>query len=69
MVDNTLFLTNKGKTLLIVQVYVDDIIFRATNETLCKEFVEIMGNEFEISMMSQQNFFLGLQINQTLLGQ
>ncbi|XP_075106756.1 uncharacterized protein LOC142179781 [Nicotiana tabacum] len=64
-VDNTLFLRSRGKNILIVQVYVDDIIFGVTNKAMCKEFTEMMGNEFEMSMMGELNFFLGLQIKQT----
>jgi len=67
-VDNTLFLRSQGKDILIVQVYVDDIIFEATNEAMCKEFAEMMGNEFEMSMMGGLNFFLGLQIKKTPTG-
>jgi len=59
-VDNTLFLKSKGEHLLIVQVYVDDIIFGATHENLCNEFSKMMRSEFEISMMGELNFFLGL---------
>ncbi|XP_070046512.1 uncharacterized protein [Nicotiana tomentosiformis] len=47
------------------EMYVDDIIFGATNEAMCKEFAEIMGNEIEMSMMGELNFFLGQQIKQT----
>ena len=47
-----------------MQIYVDDIIFGATNETLCKEFFSCMQKEFEISMMGELNFFLGLQVKQ-----
>nr|XP_016513707.1 PREDICTED: uncharacterized mitochondrial protein AtMg00810-like [Nicotiana tabacum] len=46
----------------------DDIIFGATNEAMCKEFAEMMENEFEMSMMGELNFFLGLQIKQTPTG-
>ncbi|XP_075101839.1 uncharacterized protein LOC142177266 [Nicotiana tabacum] len=46
-VDITLFLRSKGKNVLIVQIYVDDIIFGATNEAMCKEFAEMMGNEYD----------------------
>jgi len=53
---------------LIVQVYVDDIIFGATHENLCNEFLKMMRSEFEISMMGELNFFLGLQIKQTSNG-
>lgn len=64
-IDNTLFLKNKGKNLLIVQVYVDDIIFGATTNSLCQEFGDLMCSEFEMSMMGVLSFFLGLQIKQT----
>jgi len=59
-VDNTLFLKSKGEHLLIVQVYVDDIIFGATHNDLCDEFSKMMRSEFEMSMISELNFFLGL---------
>ena len=42
----------------------DDIIFGATNESLCEEFLKCMTNEFEMSMMGELKFFLGLQIKQ-----
>ena len=50
--------------MLLVQIYVDDIIFCATNVYLCEEFAECMHSEFEMSMMRELNFFLGLQIKQ-----
>jgi len=50
--------------LLIVRIYVDDIIFGSTNETLCKEFSCCMQKEFEMSMMGELNFFLELQVKQ-----
>ncbi|GJS52459.1 retrovirus-related pol polyprotein from transposon TNT 1-94 [Tanacetum coccineum] len=64
MVDNTLFTKNKGSSLIIVQLYVDDIIFGSTCQELCDEFAKIMHDEFEMSMMGELNFFLGLQIKQ-----
>jgi hypothetical protein len=63
--DTTLFLMFDGKDMLIVQIYVDDIIFGSTNENLCKDFSKTMQNEFKISMMSELKFFLELQIKQT----
>ena len=63
-VDNTLFLKSKEEHLLIVQVYIDDIIFGATHNDLCDEFSKMMRTEFEINMMSEFNFFIGLQIKQ-----
>ncbi|XP_070045843.1 uncharacterized mitochondrial protein AtMg00810-like [Nicotiana tomentosiformis] len=49
-------------------VYVDDIIFGATTDSLCEEFAKLMGSEFEISMMGELTFFLGLQVKQSLKG-
>jgi len=43
---------------------VDDIIFGSNNEELCETFVEIMKSEFEMSMMGELNYFLGLQVKQ-----
>ncbi|KAI4340826.1 hypothetical protein MLD38_025627 [Melastoma candidum] len=67
-VDTTLFLKEHETELLVVQIYVDDIIFGSTNNTLCNEFVELMKGEFEMSMMTYLTFFLGLQIRQTSEG-
>ncbi|XP_038989467.1 uncharacterized protein LOC120113034, partial [Phoenix dactylifera] len=64
-VDKTLFIKRKGNDLLLVQIYVDDIIFGATNDSLCQEFAKLMQGEFEMSMMGELNFFLGLQIKQS----
>ena len=50
--------------MLLVQIYVDDIIFGATNVSLHEEFSKCMHSEFEMSMMGELNFFLGLQIKQ-----
>ncbi|GJT40280.1 retrovirus-related pol polyprotein from transposon TNT 1-94 [Tanacetum coccineum] len=50
--------------LIIVQIYVDDIIFGSTCQDMCDEFAKIMHDEFEMSMMGELNFFLGLQIKQ-----
>ena len=62
--DTTLFIKIKEKYMLLVQIYVDDIIFGSTNPSLCEEFSKCMHNEFEMSMMGELNFFLGLQIKQ-----
>ena len=64
-VDTTIFIKIKSHDILLVQIYVDDIIFGSTNELLCKEFFHDMQSEFEMSMMGELNFFLGLQIKQT----
>ncbi|GJV76338.1 copia protein [Tanacetum coccineum] len=64
MIDNTLFTKKKGSNLITVQIYVDDIIFGLTCQELCDDFAKIMHDEFEMSMMGELNFFLGLQIKQ-----
>ncbi|KAJ9536507.1 hypothetical protein OSB04_un000344 [Centaurea solstitialis] len=62
--DTTLFLKKEGDDLLLVQIYVDDIIFGSTNPELCTKFSKIMETEFEMSMMGELNFFLGIQVKQ-----
>lgn len=64
MVDNTLFTKRSDPNIIIVQIYVDDIIFGSTCQDMCDEFSKIMHDEFEMSMMGELNFFLGLQIKQ-----
>ncbi|GJW21131.1 retrovirus-related pol polyprotein from transposon TNT 1-94 [Tanacetum coccineum] len=64
MVDNTLFTKKKSSNLIIVQIYVDDIIFGSTCQDMCDKSAKIMHGDFEISMMGELNFFLGLQIKQ-----
>ena len=64
-VDKTLFIKTRGTDLLVVQIYVDDILFGVTNQMLCNEFADLMQSEFEMSMMGELGFFLGLQIQQT----
>ena len=63
-IDTTLFRKTHDSDLLIVQVYVDDIIFGATKMKMCEEFSNLMQSEFEMSMMGELGFFLGLQIKQ-----
>ena len=63
--DTTLFRRTLEKDILVVQIYVDGIIFGATNASLCKEFSKLMQDEFEMSMMGELKFFLGVQINQS----
>ncbi|KAK6136992.1 hypothetical protein DH2020_029267 [Rehmannia glutinosa] len=61
---NGLLEEEKKKSILLVQIYVDDIIFGSTNKDLCEKFSNLMQSEFEMSMMGELNFFLGLQIKQ-----
>ncbi|GJV08839.1 retrovirus-related pol polyprotein from transposon TNT 1-94 [Tanacetum coccineum] len=61
-------MTHAGNDILLVQIYVDDIIFASTNTAMCDEFANQMTNKFKMSMMGQMSFFLGLQISQSPRG-
>jgi hypothetical protein len=63
-VDTTLFTKKIGQDLFVLQIYVDDIIFGSTNQDYCEEFGKMMANKFEISMIGELSYFLGLQIKQ-----
>jgi hypothetical protein len=67
-VDQTLFLLRQGRDILIVQVYVYNIVFGGLSNSLVARFAEDMSREFEMSMMGQLQFFLGLQIKQSKEG-
>ncbi|GJU32370.1 retrovirus-related pol polyprotein from transposon TNT 1-94 [Tanacetum coccineum] len=64
-VDPTLFVKRGGKDILLVQIYVDDIIFASTKPDLCESFSKIMCSKFKMSMMGKLSFFLRLQISQS----
>ncbi|XP_019168608.1 PREDICTED: uncharacterized protein LOC109164530, partial [Ipomoea nil] len=64
LIDKTLFRIQDGDHILLVQIYVDDIIFGSTNNSLCEKFSKLMQNKFEMSMMGELNYFLGLQVKQ-----
>ena len=64
-IDKTLFYINKGNDLLLVQIYVDDIIFGSTNDKLCQKFSKLMQSRYQMSMMGELSYFLGLQVKQT----
>ena len=63
-VDTTLFTKKIGNDLFMLQIYVDDIIFGRTNKEFREEFGNMMANEFEMSMIGELSYFLGLQIKQ-----
>nr|GEX95674.1 copia protein [Tanacetum cinerariifolium] len=63
-IDKTLFIKRLKGDILLVQVYVDDIIFDSTKKSLCDEFEQIMHNIFQMSSMGELTFFLGLQVQQ-----
>ncbi|KAJ9538188.1 hypothetical protein OSB04_030921 [Centaurea solstitialis] len=67
-IDSTLFLKKYLKHILLVQIYVDDIIFGSTNPKLCEKFELLMKSEYKMSMMGELTFFLGLQIKQSEKG-
>ncbi|GJS56293.1 putative ribonuclease H-like domain-containing protein [Tanacetum coccineum] len=62
-IDKTLFIKKDSRDILLVQVYVDDIIFGSTNKAWCDEFEVLMKGEFEMSAMGEMTFFLGLQFD------
>ena len=63
--DNNLYIKEEHDSLIIVEIYVDDIIFGSDNDELRKQFAQSMQNEFEMSMLGELNFFLGLQISKS----
>nr|GEV23889.1 hypothetical protein [Tanacetum cinerariifolium] len=63
-IDQTLFIRRQRGEFILVQVYVDDIIFGSSNPQLCKEFEALMHEKFQMSAMGELNFFLGLQVLQ-----
>nr|GFA83803.1 retrovirus-related Pol polyprotein from transposon TNT 1-94 [Tanacetum cinerariifolium] len=63
VVDPTLFTRRTGKHILLVQIYVDDIIFASTDPQSCERFAQEMNLTFQMSMMGQMSFFLGLQVS------
>jgi hypothetical protein len=67
-VDKTLFTLNNGTDFLLVQIYVDDIIFGGSSHTLVSIFQEMMKSEFQMSMMGELTFFLSIQVKQMKQG-
>ncbi|GJX93789.1 retrovirus-related pol polyprotein from transposon TNT 1-94 [Tanacetum coccineum] len=67
-IDPTLFINKHEEDILLVQIYVDDIIFRSTNPKLSKKFEKLMHSKFEMSMMGELKFFLGIWMYQSPRG-
>ena len=63
-----MFIKRVEKDLILVQIYVDDIIFGSTSETLCKDFETVMKQRFEMSSLGEMTMFLGLQVRQDSSG-
>ncbi|KAJ9541927.1 hypothetical protein OSB04_028433 [Centaurea solstitialis] len=68
IIDNTLFIKREGEYIMLVQIYVDDIIFGSTCPNFCEKFSKLMMTRYEMSMMGELNFFLGLQVKQLSAG-
>ncbi|GJQ93034.1 putative ribonuclease H-like domain-containing protein [Tanacetum coccineum] len=67
-IDQTLFIKSQKERILLVQIYVDDIIFGSTKKELCDEFEKLMKDKFQMSSMGELTFFLGLQVQQRKKG-
>ncbi|GJV35317.1 putative ribonuclease H-like domain-containing protein [Tanacetum coccineum] len=63
-IDKTLFIRRDKGDILLVQVYVDDIIFGSTKKSLCTKFEKMMHKKFQMSSIGELTFFLGLQVKQ-----
>jgi hypothetical protein len=67
-VDKTLFTLNHSTEFLLIHIYVGDIIFGGSSHTHVSKFQEMMENEFQMSMMGELTFFLGIQVKQMKQG-
>nr|GEV01435.1 ribonuclease H-like domain-containing protein [Tanacetum cinerariifolium] len=65
-INKTLFLKKDKDDIMLMQVYVDDIIFGSTKKSLCDEFEALMHKRFQMSSMGELTFFLGLQVTPKL---
>ncbi|KAI3692747.1 hypothetical protein L6452_32569 [Arctium lappa] len=68
MVDTTLCIKKEKADIILIQIYVDDIIFGSTNTKYCKNFANLMVSRFQMNLMGEMNFFLGLQVKQFSTG-
>jgi hypothetical protein len=66
--DRNLYIKIEDQNMIVLVVYVDDIIFGSNLTTLRRKFATKMQEEFEVSMLGELSFFLGLQVNQTKNG-
>nr|GEW84303.1 retrovirus-related Pol polyprotein from transposon TNT 1-94 [Tanacetum cinerariifolium] len=67
-IDPTLFIRRFHDDILVVQVYVDDIIFGSTHPRYIQLFFDLVKSRLELSMKREMTFFLGLQVNQSPYG-
>ena len=66
--DNNLYIKVSQGNILLIQFYVNDIIFGSDDDRLSQKFAKDMQNEFEMSLLGELSFFLGLQIRQSNQG-
>src|SRR3954468_2857853 len=66
--DPTLFARAYNNDLFVCQIYVNDIILGCTNPSISEEFARMMSKKYEMSMMGELKFFLGLQIFNRRMG-
>jgi hypothetical protein len=64
-VDKTIFTLNYDTNFSLVQICVNDIIFCGSSHTLVSRFQKMMESKFQMSMMGELTFFLGIQVKQT----
>nr|GEX74694.1 hypothetical protein [Tanacetum cinerariifolium] len=67
-IDSTLFTRRFDDDILVINIYVDDIIFGSVNPRYATLFSDLMKSRFEMSMVGEMTFFLGLQVNQSPSG-
>jgi hypothetical protein len=67
-VEKTIFTINHGTDFLLAQIYMDDIIFGGSSHSHMSRFQKMMKKEFQMSMMGELTFFLGIQVKQTNQG-
>ncbi|GKC85694.1 putative ribonuclease H-like domain-containing protein [Tanacetum coccineum] len=63
-IDKTLFIRRDKGDIMLIQVYIDDIIFGSTKKSLCTKFEKMMHKKFQMSSIGELTFFLGLQVKQ-----
>ncbi|GJW77585.1 putative ribonuclease H-like domain-containing protein [Tanacetum coccineum] len=63
-IDKTLFLKKDKHDIILVQVYVDDMIFESTKKSWCDKFEALIKSRFQLSLIGELTFFLGLQVKQ-----
>ena len=63
-IDKTLFVKEEEGKIMIAQIYVDDIIFGGISNEMVEHFIKQMQSKFEMSLVGELTYFLGLQVKQ-----